>query len=63
MNTLFGIKGDIEERGYSNAFFTLQREIMFQDNWVLRDKAGAFIDTDAYRVPLTYRNNLELKEI
>lgn len=63
MNTLFGIKGAIEDYGYSSAVFTMQREAKFHDNWVLRDKAGAFIDTDAYRVPLAYRNNLELREI
>ena len=63
MNTLIGIKGDIEDSGYSNAFFTLSRENDSFDPWVLRTKQGAYIDSDYSRLDLAYRNNLELREI
>lgn len=64
MNTLFGIKGMIETHGYSNAFFIIQRALnMPEMHWILRDKAGNYIDSGDSRLALAQRNNLELREI
>lgn len=62
MNILQGVNGGIEKFGYIGIAFEMKRELMYDENWVLRDLHGNYIDHDVYRYDLADRNGLKLEE-